>query len=80
MFGLYGDRTGGASLAEGSAIQTQKRVQRVQRVQVVSGGDAQQLTQGMNASPGAAVGKGYFTADALIAREDLPAETRQANR
>jgi pyruvate,orthophosphate dikinase len=29
----------------------------------VSGGDAQQLTQGMNASPGAAVGKAVFSSD-----------------
>src|SRR4051794_23433984 len=32
----------------------------------VSGGDAQQLTQGMNASPGAAVGKAVFSSEAAV--------------
>ncbi|MGY1644203.1 pyruvate, phosphate dikinase [Geodermatophilus sp. SYSU D00703] len=32
----------------------------------VSGGDAQQLTQGMNASPGAAVGKAVFSSETAV--------------
>src|SRR3712207_5782522 len=32
----------------------------------VSGGDAQQLTQGMNASPGAAVGKAVFSSEEAV--------------
>ena len=33
----------------------------------VSGGDAKQLTQGMNASPGAAVGKAVFSSEVAVA-------------
>ena len=34
----------------------------------VSGGDALQLTQGMNASPGAAVGKAVFSSERAVER------------
>ena len=76
-----GKRTAGAAfriatqLVDEGLIDMDEAVRRVSGEQLsqlmfprfVSGGDAQQLTQGMNASPGAAVGKAVFSSEVAVA-------------
>ncbi|NEK59496.1 pyruvate, phosphate dikinase [Geodermatophilus sabuli] len=78
-----GKRTAGAAfviatqLVDEGLIDMDEAVRRVTGDQLaqlmfprfVSGGDAQQLTQGMNASPGAAVGKAVFSSEEAVAWE-----------
>ncbi|MDP5183637.1 pyruvate, phosphate dikinase [Blastococcus sp. BMG 814] len=75
-----GKRTAGAAfriatqLVDEGLIDMDEAVRRVTGDQLaqlmfprfVSGGDAQQLTQGMNASPGAAVGKAVFSSEEAV--------------
>jgi pyruvate,orthophosphate dikinase len=75
-----GKRTAGAAfriatqLVDEGLIDMDEAVRRVTGEQLgqlmfprfVSGGDATQLTQGMNASPGAAVGKAVFSSEAAV--------------
>ncbi|MGY2004969.1 pyruvate, phosphate dikinase [Blastococcus sp. SYSU DS1024] len=75
-----GKRTAGAAfriatqLVDEGLIDMDEAVRRVTGDQLaqlmfprfVSGGDAQQLTQGMNASPGAAVGRAVFSSEAAV--------------
>ncbi|MGY1723437.1 pyruvate, phosphate dikinase [Blastococcus sp. SYSU DS0533] len=75
-----GKRTAGAAfriatqLVDEGLIDMDEAVRRVTGDQLaqlmfprfVSGGDAQQLTQGMNASPGAAVGKAVFSSETAV--------------
>ncbi|MDQ1663700.1 MAG: pyruvate, orthophosphate dikinase [Blastococcus sp.] len=75
-----GKRTAGAAfviatqLVDEDLIDLDEAVRRVSGDQLaqlmfprfVSGGDAKQLTQGMNASPGAAVGKAVFSSEAAV--------------
>jgi pyruvate,orthophosphate dikinase len=75
-----GKRTAGAAfviatqLVDEGLIDLDEAVRRVSGDQLaqlmfprfVSGGDAKQLTQGMNASPGAAVGKAVFSSEAAV--------------
>jgi pyruvate,orthophosphate dikinase len=76
-----GKRTAGAAfviatqLVDEGLIDMDEAVRRVTGDQLaqlmfprfVEGGDAQQLTQGMNASPGAAVGKAVFSSETAVA-------------
>ncbi|TFV66574.1 UNVERIFIED_ORG: pyruvate, phosphate dikinase [Bacillus sp. AZ43] len=79
-----GKRTAGAAfriatqLVDEGLIDMDEAVRRVTGDQLaqlmfprfVTGGDAQQLTQGMNASPGAAVGKAVFSSEEAVAWAD----------